>query len=127
MLFEIKNYKTEDCGVWFITIPVIYSTCTYSVYVTQINEDGDRNQGHRREELTIQYEGKQKVFNKETYFTKKIEKKISLYDNENPHHGNPGVKPHRFVGDLLGLSKTRQKSLKTSIFKGSLKASFQGS
>lgn len=111
MLFEIKNYKTEDCGVWFITIPVIYTTCTYSVYVTQINEDGERNKGHRREELTIQYEGKQKVFNKETYFSKKSRKK-SLYDNENLHHGNPDEKPHRFVRDLLGIVEDPPKIFK---------------
>ena len=70
--------------------------------------------------------GNRKSSTRKHTFLKNREKK-SLYDNENLHHGNPGVKPHRFVGDLLGLSKTRQKSLKTNIFKGSLKASFQGS
>lgn len=105
MLFEIKNYKIEDCGVWFIIILVIYIICIYSVYVIQINEDGERNQGYRREELIIQYEGKQKVFNKEIYFIKKIEKKILFYDNENLYYGNFGVKFYRFVGDFLGLLK----------------------
>ena len=34
---------------------------------------------------------------------------------------NPGEKPHRIFEDLQGLSKTCQRSLKTRIFKGSLK------
>ena len=55
------------------------------------------------------------------YLFNKIEQQADLGFQKNVTSRNPGEKPHRIFEDLQGLSKTCQRSLKTRIFKGSLK------